>query len=372
MKNIQMIVLEGGPGAGKTSAREELKEKLTPLGYAVLFTPEVATELFSSGVKINDKGIDSYDFQKHAVFMQIEKEKRYRKMAEDMKNDKILIFCDRGRMTSMAYMGEENFKTLIKNQGWNIVGLRDKPYLAVLYLVSPAVDMPQFYTTENNPARQEKTPEKAAAVCLRTRDIWVGHPHLRIIKSCERFEDKMENLFHALRRVLGIPAPLEIERKFLVEPPDFDVIRREYGIRVEKVFIEQIYLKSGEEVSWRIRKRGQDGHFVYYDTLKRDVEAGVRTEEEKRTNPFNYFSLARNFKDKNYDIIRKNRHCFLWNNQYFELDMFLEPARLNGLFLLEIELNNLNEPVDLPPFLGVVRELTFEQGWTNRALARKI
>ena len=60
--------------------------------------------------------------------------------------------------------------------------------------------------------------------------------------------------------------------------------------------------------------------------------------------------------------------CFLWEQQYFELDLFRDPAE--GLVLLEIELDDIDQPVSLPPFLEIDREVTDDPAFLNSELAR--
>lgn len=48
-------------------------------------------------------------------------------------------------------------------------------YDAVVHLMTVAIGAVEFYTLANNTARSE-TPEQAAAVDKRLREVWPGHP----------------------------------------------------------------------------------------------------------------------------------------------------------------------------------------------------
>ena len=48
-----------------------------------------------------------------------EKEKVFDKGAEKIKNEKVLIVCDRGMLDNKAYMTEEEFKRVLKELGIN-------------------------------------------------------------------------------------------------------------------------------------------------------------------------------------------------------------------------------------------------------------
>jgi CYTH domain-containing protein len=65
--------------------------------------------------------------------------------------------------------------------------------------------------------------------------------------------------------------------------------------------------------------------------------------------------------------VRKRRRVFLWANRYFEWDLFVEPCP--GLEPLEIEVDSLDSPVELPPFLQVEREVTADNQYANHTLA---
>lgn len=62
---------------------------------------------------------------------------------------------------------------------------------------------------------------------------------------------------------------------------------------------------------------------------------------------------------------------FLYHNQYFELDIFVEPEWLKGLTLLEIELTEENDKVDIPPWLGKITEVTADPIYKNYHLAKR-
>jgi CYTH domain-containing protein len=139
---------------------------------------------------------------------------------------------------------------------------------------------------------------------------------------------------------------------------------------VQQVHIVQYYLKGKhpEDVE-RIRARGQSGGFTYYHTVKRDIRSGVRTEIERQITQAEYLTFLRRA-DPNFGKIDKTRYCFVWENQYFELDSFQDPA---GLTLLEIELTDEHDSVSLPDFLkGHVTDVTDDARFGNREIALRL
>ena len=168
-----------------------------------------------------------------------------------------------------------------------------------------------------------------------------------------------------ISRDLGMPIPLEIERKFLLKKrPDF---RNKILRGAVKTFIEQMYLFPQNGCEFRIRKRIQSGQPVFYKTKKESISGSpsVRRETECIINALDYVYLQEFLAPKS-KTIRKNRYCFVYNGQYFELDEFLEPKKL---WLLEIELTEENGSVDSPPFLDIEREVTGDQKYQNYGIA---
>ena len=75
------------------------------------------------------------------------------------------------------------------------------------------------------------------------------------------------------------------------------------------------------------------------------------------------------FSQKEYcqGTIAKDRYCIVWKNTYFELDVF---PFWDKLALLEIELLDESQPFELPDFVTVLREVTFEMQFRNKTLAQ--
>lgn len=363
---IKKIVLTGGPCAGKTTALNYLAEKLSDYGFSVFTVPELATMLINAGVNLGELAATDYkkylQTEEKMIFSQLALEDLFHGYAALCGHKKSVILCDRGVMDILAYMEREYFDAILASRGLKVTDLRDGRYDAIMHLVSAAVGAEEFYTLANNTARRE-TLEEARGAEKRTNGVWIGHPHLKVIDNSTDFELKMKRVLQVVCRVLGIPIPLEIERRFLVaDLPDFERL----GIKFEKIEIEQMYLQNGCGVQKRIRKRGQYGSYIFYQTFKQSLRAGVRIETEIQIGPKQYLALSRE-RDPAKKIIRKNRYCFLWQNQYFEFDKFVEPRK--GLYILEIELTEENERVVVPDFVSVIREVTGDSRYSNYEIA---
>lgn len=356
-KKIFTIVLTGGPSSGKTSAMPHIKERLEGLGFNVFVVPEAATMMILGGVSLLDGNV--LNKQHELLSLQKRLEETFTSIA--WYSDKpSVVLCDRGVLDNKAFISQEMWNQLIYEAGDTLVELRDKRYDAVIHMVSAAVGAQEFYTLDNNLARSESI-EQAAILDQKIQDAWVGHPHLRIVDNQVDFKEKLRRVTAVVCNVVGVPEPIERERKFLVSSVKFPT-----SLKRVTVDIEQTYLTSTSG-SARVRKRGQDGSFTYTHTIKHKIGSGKNIEEEDMITERTYMDLLKTG-DPNREVIRKQRTCFLWNNQYFELDCFLS-ARV-GLLLLEAEIETDDAEVLLPPFITIDKEVTDDHSYSNSEIAK--
>ena len=361
-KRIMKIVITGGPCAGKTTAMSWIQNAFSRQGWQVLFVDETATELITGGASPG-LSVSARHWQRHLIDLQLAKEKAFTDIARGMKGNKALVVCDRGAMDSRAYMTEAEFRWVLRQTGLSKVALRDG-YDAVFHLVTAAKGAEDHYTLKNNAARRE-TPEEAAALDDRLIGAWTGHPHLRVIDNSTDFEGKMLRLIREIAAVLGEPEPTEIERKFLIVRPDPAAL--EARLNCEKVDIMQTYLipeAPGEEV--RVRQRGSGGHYICYMTRKSKARGMKRVEVEKRLSREEYMALLMRA-DPKCRPIRKTRYCLSENGLYYEIDIYPD---WKDRAVMEIELSDEKQPIVFPEGIDVIREVTGEEAFTNRALAR--
>jgi CYTH domain-containing protein/thymidylate kinase len=371
MALVAEIAITGGPCSGKTTGMARLVERLSELGYRVLVVPELATIYIAGGISdigrlaVEDRAA-YLTLQRVILKQSMQQRRHYRTLAEEaFPNERVVVLYDRGAMDSAAYMEPGEFQALLEELRLTLADVRD-PYTAVIHLVTAADGAAEFYTTANNAARYE-SPEGAIAVDRRTQQAWVGHPHLRVIgnDAGSDFEGKLNRVFGAVARVLGIPEPLEIENKFLLAAaPDFTHPALAGAQRID---IEQAYLLPVDGRQIRVRRRSQHGGARYYYTTKAEVRPGVRIETERSIKPVEYQQqLAQ--RDPERRIIAKHRYCFLYKGQYFELDHILEPAS-RECWLLEIELTAENDSYELPDFLAIERDVTNDKRYNNGTIA---
>ena len=354
--SLTQIVITGGPCAGKTTCMSVLEQRLTERGYKVIVASETATEMILSGICPLDMGRAL--FERYLVEWQLAKEKVMQEVAAFF--PKVILLLDRGIPDCLAYISEKEYLEILalhnlkKNEAW-------QRYDAVFHLVTAAEGAEEFYTCQNNVARQEKDLEEARLADRKTQAVYVGHPHLRIIDNSTDFEGKVNRLCHEVFSVLGLPVPLEIERKFLIErPSEQDLLA--HGAVSQKIV--QAYLKPNGNTERRIRERGDENGFACFYTEKKTISPTKRIEKEEKISQTKYMSLLTEAEH----ILTKTRWCFLEKGQYFELDIF---DSVPDKALLEIELTNENQQISLPDWCREIKEVTDLDEYRNYSIAQK-
>ena len=358
--SISKIVITGGPCAGKSTAMSWIQNAFTQKGYRVLFVPETATELITGGVAPWTCG-SNIEYQICQLGLQSEKERIFEQAAKTMDCEKILIVCDRGMLDNKAYMTEAEFQQALTIMKQNEVELRDS-YDAVFHLVTAAKGAEKFYTTANNAARTE-TIEEAAELDDKLISAWTGHPHLRIISNESDFESKMKRLIAEISSFLGEPEPFEIERKYLIQYPDLKWL--ESIPNCQRIEIIQTYLVSKEDEEIRVRQRGINGNYIYFQTTKKNVSGMKRVEVERRLSKDEYLTLLMDA-DPAKRQIRKTRYCLTYENQYFEIDVY---PFWEDKAIMEIELSDENIDIVFPKELQIIKEVTEDEKYKNASIA---
>jgi CYTH domain-containing protein len=349
------IVLTGGPCGGKTSALGFISDKLVDKGYGVVTVPESATLMHQHGFELTTSNDFVKTIIKQTAIISCQKTLEDSMAAmESISGKPTVVLSDRGVMDAKAYTPAEYWDRLLLQINSSETELRDARYDAVFHMVSAAVGT-NFYTNSNNAARFE-TEIEAVDADKRTQNAWLGHPHLRIIDNSTDFDGKLNRLWKSIESSL---THQEIERRFLVKSwiPPSDVL---------SIDIAQTYLRSNDGTTRRVRKRNQDKPLFYFTT--KEGTGLIRTEHEELINYSRYNTLLHEA-DSERQPIFKTRKYFIWNNRQYELDIFTQP---NGLKILEIEIDNPNENIDIPPFILVDKEVTNDPTYSNWALAARV
>ncbi|KAF7988970.1 hypothetical protein HCN44_007280 [Aphidius gifuensis] len=362
-KRVYKVVLTGGPCGGKTTGQTRLCTFFENMGWKVFRVPETATVLLSGGIKFSDlTEAEAYKFQENLLRTMIQIENTFFQLGETCSRN-CLIICDRGAMDASAFISKDKWDQMMSTNGWNNVDLRDTRYNQIIHMVSAVNGAEEFYSTEDHACRSEGI-ELARELDYKAAAAWVGHPYFDVIDNSQDFESKICRMIECICQKLGIDTGDRLRAssrkvKFLVKGPlppdsefppfqDFDVVHH---------YLES---KSSSQQA-RLRKRGQKGHWSYIHTIRRPKMCGQVVEVKTQINHRDYLNIVSSRDDSHFTIFKKRR-CFLINNQYFQLDIYREPAhpRCRGLMLLETYTALYNDDLKniLPSFLSIEKDVT--------------
>lgn len=185
-------------------------------------------------------------------------------------------------------------------------------------------------------------------------DCWVGHPHFRFIDS----KNALKNIE---REINCIRENIELEKKYLIKMPNISALSK---YKIFKTDIEQVYLIS-DTGSHRIRKRGANGVFQCFETLKIRINNEKCFEYENIITEPQYNELLK-LADPSKNKIVKNRYCILYKSQYFELDTF---PFWSDRALIELEIPNEDTQILLPPEISVIKDVSNDKMYKNNFLS---
>ena len=157
---------------------------------------------------------------------------------------------------------------------------------------------------------------------------------------------------------------MEVERRYLIEYPDTGWLKAQP--HCEAVDILQAYLRLDPEEETRLRRRGADGNYIFFETVKRDLSSTQRLETERRLSKEEFEALLQAADHPL--MLEKTRYCFMYENQYLEIDVY---PFWDDKAIVEVEFCRELRDVKLPPELKVIREITEDPAYRNSALARK-
>lgn len=178
-----LVVLTGGPGAGKTAIIEFIRMAFC---RHVKVLPEAAGVVFHGGFPRDSSPVKLRAVQRAIYHVQRELE---RSMEEE---NAAVILCDRGTVDGLAYWpGPEDF--------WKEVdsSLSDEldRYSAVIHLRTPREENGYNYS---NPLRIEG-PEEARAIDERIGELWADHPNWHEVPPTDDFLVKARSAMEILR-----------------------------------------------------------------------------------------------------------------------------------------------------------------------------
>lgn len=190
---LRLVVLTGGPGAGKTAVLAAARAMYCSHVAAV---PEAATVLFGGGFPRHSTVPGRAAAQRAIYHVQREGERLV-----DDEQDAHTALCDRGTVDGEAYWPGEPWEF------WQAVGSTRAEQLAryslIVHMRTPEVDAGYNH---DNVVRIEDA-RAARRIDERILAAWSDHPNRVVIEPADRFEDKLGEALNAIRAAVPLPCP---------------------------------------------------------------------------------------------------------------------------------------------------------------------
>ena len=352
MKNIQKIVITGGPCGGKTTAMSMIAEMLRNEGYTVILANETATELINDYVRPFGDEKDKLkleDFQKIILDVQLTKENARFEAAEKVQNEKVVVLLDRGILDNRAYIPFETFDEFRKAKNITIDEIMER-YDLVIHLRSTAVDKKKAYTLENNGARTESV-EKAAAIDRNTLKAWEDHPNFIELENDCSFNEKMNRAIDIVRKSLGLPK-IYRTKKYLVEEVKFDaIIKGEYTL--SSMIIESFVGYQDDNKTEIYTKMQSDENDTTYSYTR--IEKNIQGKEKITKRIISEDEYNTSLERLDTDPIRIHRYLVHGKDNTYKLDLYH-----TGPEMITIEVPNEKRP---PEFVTGCVDITNDESF---------
>lgn len=159
----------------------------------------------------------------------------------------------------------------------------------------------------------------------------------------------------------------EIERKYLIRYPDIPLLKAQPG--VEQWEIVQMYLTvAGEGETRRIRQVVSNGEIHYYKTFKKRLSDLSCEEDEGEIDPLTFIALSKE-QQPGCRPVGKTRYRIPYAGHTLEFDVY---PFWDDRAILEIELSQESEGAAIPDYVQIIRDVSADPAYKNRALAERV
>ena len=184
----RLVVLTGGPGAGKTAVLEIARRNFCK---HIAILPEAASIVFGGGFWRRES-LPARRAAQRAIF---HVQRQMERLVIEEQSAAIGL-CDRGTIDGLAYWPD------LEDSFWNEIGTSRESelarYAAVIHLRSPSET--EGYN-HRNPVRTESALE-AHRLDFKILDSWHGHPRLFVVETAMDFLDKARAAMDLVRNEL--------------------------------------------------------------------------------------------------------------------------------------------------------------------------
>lgn len=143
---------------------------------------------------------------------------------------------------------------------------------------------------------------------------------------------------------------LEIERKFLIEYPNFNKIDYDKKIKISQSYL----IRKNDDIERRIRYWCEDDVSKYYYTEKKFLSGFTRQEVETEITQQQYDNLLKEV-DTSIVTVEKIRYTISYCSLIFEIDVYPFSKKFA---IMEVELDDENQAYTIPSGINVLKEVT--------------
>ena len=180
---------------------------------------------------------------------------------------------------------------------------------------------------------------------------------------------KIDNCLETVLKFIGLPSPSAFIKKFLLiaDKNNYDIVMPS-KVKKEYFHIEETFLMftSDEQIDNVVRKIGKNDSFIYYHETK-ILQNQERIVRKRQITAREFIELV-DQKDAEKKIIKKLRQCFIYDQQYFMVDTFLN-VKSFPFSIMRIETTREAQQIKIPPFVKVLREVTEEDIYETRQIS---
>ena len=357
---IVKVVLTGGPGGGKTSVLNAIKNlAITEEGYKniiklgdkkikLVTISETATELISSGITPTEAE-RIYDFQD--ILFEIQKSKEessIKSLRFGYDADIILFLYDIGLLDGMAYLDKKGeFEDIMASKDVKELDILDK-YDLVVDLLSTATCAPEKYGFESNEARFEDV-EWAKSVDRKTSAAWVGHRNMKLFDSGVSLEEEVNNVIEYLKDYILNGSNIEKEEYFIENSPFSFSKYNDVNSRRINVVNTHIDFGIDNVVDTILVKRTYRGYSTYFLQFVTKGSEKARIIKDERIDENTYKRLLTRYDIKN--VEEKKELSFVEGKRLYKVSFY------NDFTTLEVEKGLDNEEIIIPNDIKIIRKI---------------
>lgn len=201
--SLPLIVLTGGPCAGKSSVLAKLRADCP----AIEVIDETATLLLQGGFPTAGAcGLSLDEWQQYfqASVFRVQQQREWLALTTAARRGAVAVLTDRGLLDGAAYYpgGLPSWFPIAQMTREDLC----RRYAHVFFLPSLATTHPTQYSSSSNAHRRESLEEARKANDL-TYDVWQAHPHLKSIHG-DTLDERYRSLLAHLTQAVPALGPL--------------------------------------------------------------------------------------------------------------------------------------------------------------------